>query len=357
MNRKMSGKILLAIALTAFLTRTASSQDTGLPPLGADAIQQLGNVVSKYDKFTDKSKIELALQVRGTSLNGMFLTVFCVYSGRAVPVNAKAHIGLAVIGDAYKFEQNNKIIFLIDGDRQVYDPQRFPTQMTNGKVLEFLLIPREFNVDQLAAVAKAATVEGRLGGYDEFQLTASQRATLADFVDKMRGGSETILSGPTARVELPSNFSYSRQLGEQTGLPYYTLMPDDEAMANDAAEGKVFQALGVMVQPAMNKFGLALVNAQTQYQLHINKAKGAVITLGQEVFRIPEYEIALRKEVGRLKFETAAIKISQELFTKLLKSDRVTIQCGSVIYELDQDNIEALKYLGQQIAGEPKLKN
>ena len=56
-------------------------------------------------------------------------------------------------------------------------------------------------------------------------------------------------------------------------------------MASDAAEGKVFQALGVMVQPAMNKFGLALVNAQTQYQLHINKAKGAVITLGQEVFR------------------------------------------------------------------------
>jgi hypothetical protein len=352
----MSRKILLAIALIAFWAPTATSQDTGLPPLGADAIQHIGNVVSKYDKFTDKSKIELALQVRGTTQNGMFLTVFCVYSGRVVPVNAKAHIGLAVIGDVYKFEQNNKIIFLIDGDRQVYDPQRFPTEMTNGKVLEFLLIPREFNVDQMAAVAKAATVEGRLGGYDEFQLTATQRATLAEFADKMRGGSETIVSGP-ARIELPSNFSYRRQLGEQTGLPYYSLMPDDEAMANDAAEGKVFQALGVMAQPGMNIFGLALINAQTQYQLHINKAKGAVITVGREVFRIPEYEIALRKEVGRLKFETAGIKISPDLFARLLKSDQITIQCGSVIYELDQDNIEALKYLGQQIAVEPRPKN
>jgi hypothetical protein len=352
----MSRKILFAIALTAFLTQTATSQDAGLPPLGADAIQHLGTVVSKYDKFTDKSKIELALQVRGTYLNGMFFTVFCVYSGGVVPVNARAHVGLAVIGDSYKFEENNKIIFLINGDRQVYDPQRFPSQITNGKVLEFLLIPREFNVDQMAVLAGAATVEGRLGGYDEFQLTATQRATLAEFVDKMRGGSEAS-SGPTGRVELPSNFSYSRQLGEQTGLPYYSLMPDDEAMANDAAEGKVFQALGVMAQPAANKFGLALINAQTQYQLHINKTKGAIITVGREVFRIPEYEIALMKEVGRLKFETAAIKISSELFAKLLKSDQVTIQCGSVIYELDQNNIDALKYLGQQIAAEPKSKN
>jgi hypothetical protein len=353
----MSRITLVTIALTVFLTQAASSQDTGLPPLGADAIQHLDNIVSKYDKFTDKSKIELAIQVRGTSMNGMFLTVFCVYSGRVVPVNAKAYIGLAVIGDAYKFEENNKIILLIDGNRQVYDPQRFPTRMRTGKVLEFLLIPREFNADQMAAVARAAKVEGRLGGYDEFQLTATQRATLAEFVDKMRGGSEALLSGPTRPIELPSNFSYTRQLGEQTGLPYYTLMPDDEAMASDAKEGKVFQALGVMVQPAMNKFGLALINAQTQYQLHINKTKGAVITLGQEVFRIPEYEIASRKDVGRLKIETAAIKIPYDVFAKLLKSDRVTIQCGSVIYELDQDNIEALKYLGQQIAAEPKPKN
>jgi len=259
----MNRKILLATALTVFLTQAGSSQDTGLPPIGSDAIQHLGNVVSKYDKFTDKSKIELAIQVRGTSLNGMFLTVFCVYSGRVVPVNAKAYIGLAAIGDQYKFEQNNKIIFLIDGDRQVYDPQRFPTRMSDGKVLEFLLIPRDFNADQMAVVARAATVEGRLGGYDEFRLTATQRSTLAEFVEKMRGGSEALLSDSTRPIELPSNFSYTRQLGEQTGVPYYTVMPNDEAMASDAEEGKVFQALGAMVQPAINKFGLALINAQT----------------------------------------------------------------------------------------------
>ena len=352
----MTTKISLALFLTLAFGQIIASQDAGLPPLGADAIEHLGSVVSKYDKFTDKSKLELALQVKGTFLNGVFFTAVCVYSGQVVPTNAKVVLGLAVVGDEYRYEKNNKIIFLVDGERQVYDPQRFPLPMSNGKGLELLLIPREFSAGELVALAGARRLEGRLGSYDEFEIGSVQRATLKEFVDKMRGASEALGYTPSVNspIELPSNFRYRRELGEQTGLPFYTLMPDEDAMAADAEKGNVFQALGVMAQPTANKFGLALINAQTQYQLHINQSKGAYLTLGKELIHIPEYQILLRKEIGKLKMETAAITISNEIFSKLLKSDQITVQCGSVIYELDQDNIDALKYLAQQIGKDAK---
>ena len=133
-------------------------------------------------------------------------------------------------------------------------------------------------------------------------------------------------------------------------------MPEDEAMAADAEKGNVFQALGVIAQPAANKVGLTLINAQTQYQLHINQTKGAYITIGTEVIHIPYYQVLQKRDIGKLKMETAAIKISNDILWKLVKADRVTVQCGMVIYELDQDNIDALKYLAAQIEKDTKTK-
>ena len=356
-NRKTSTRrISLVILLVFTCAPLALSQDAGLPPLGKDAIEHLGQVVRKYDKFTDKSKIELALKVKGDYLNGTFLIALCVFNGQIVPTNAKAVLGVAAVGDKYEFETNNKIILLADDQRQVYDPQRFVFTLDNGKVLELLLISRGFSADELLALAGAQKLEGRAGSYDEFAVSPAQRQTLQEFVSRMRPPSE----GPgsvaaTARViELPSNFRYRRELGEVTGLPVYILMPEDEAMEADAQRGNVFQALGVLAQPEANKVGLTLINAQTQYQLQINQTKGAYITIGTEVIHIPDYQVLLKRDIGKLKMETAAIKISNDILWKLVKADRITVQCGMVVYELDQDNIDALKYLAAQIEKDGK---
>lgn len=349
-------KIPLIISVLFVCASPAVAQDTGLPPLGKDAIQHVGQVVSKYDKFTDKSKIELALQVEGEYLDGMFLVAVCVFSGQIVPANAKVVLGVAAVGDKYRFETKNKIILLADNQRQVYDPQRYPSTLSNGKVLELLLIPREFSADELLTLASAQKLEGRAGSYDEFEVSAAQRQTLQEFVSRMRPRSEAAGSAAsTARaIELPSNFRYRRELGETTGLPVYILMPEEEAMEADGEKGNVFQALGVIAQPAANKVGLTLVNAQTQYQLNINQTKGAYLTIGTEVIHIPDYQVLLKRDVGKLKIETAAIKISNDILWKLVKADRITVQCGMVIYELDQDNIDALKYLAAQIEKDAK---
>ena len=160
-QRILDRSILVGILVVFICAVRALSQDAGLPPLGKDAIEHLGKVVSKYDKFTDKSKIELALKVKGDDLNGTYLVVLCVFNGQTVPTNAKAVLGVAAVGDKNKFETNNKIILLADDQRQIYDPQRFTFSLDSGKVLELLLISRGFTADELLTLANATNLEGK----------------------------------------------------------------------------------------------------------------------------------------------------------------------------------------------------
>lgn len=351
-------KCILLILMLLFSTSAALAQDAGLPPIGKDAILHVGQVVSKYDKFTDKSKIELAMPVKdgGQGKRGLYLFALCIYSGQVVPGNAKVVLGVVSIADKYKFESNSKIIFLVDGQRQVYEPQRFPTVTDDGLVIELLLIQREFTVDELLKVANSTSFAGRAGGYEEFEVSAYRKRTLLNFATLMRARPDSASSGSASvpLIELPSNFHFVRELGEDTGLPVYTLTPDDDAMAAAGLNGEEFQALGVLAQPEANKVGLIFYNATAQYQLQINQTKGFHLTADKEAFHLPTYRIMNQRVSGRLKLEAAAVQITNEILFKLLKADRVTAQCGMVVYELDRDNIEALKYLATQIEKDAK---
>lgn len=337
-------------------TSGISAQDAGLPPLGKDAIEHVGQVISKYDRFTDKSKIELALRVKGEYLDGLYLVAFCIYSGQVVPDNAKVILGIVSVGDKFKFETSNKIILLVDGQRQSYDPERFPRTSDGGTVIELLLLKREFSVDELLKMVNATEFAGRAGGYEEFEVSAGQKKTLMEFAQRMQARPDPVGSGVrrSPLIELPSNFHYVRELGKDTGLPIHTLTPDNEAMAAAAANGEEFQALGVIAQPEANKVGLIFFNAARQYQLQISQAKGFHLIVEKEVFDIPSYLLSEQREFGKLKFEMAGIQISTELLWKLVKAEHVTAQCGSVVYELDRDNIEALKYLATQMEKDAK---
>jgi hypothetical protein len=348
--------VLLAFVLSCLVAVPASAQDAGLPPLGKDAIEHVGQVVSKYDKFTDKSKIELALLVKGEELNGIYLVAFCIYSGQVVPDNAKVVLGVLSVNDKFKFETNNKIILLADGQRQVYDPQRFQSATDNGTIIELLLIPREFSVDELLTLASSSSFAGRAGGYDEFDVGAGQKRTLLEFARRMQPRSDQTNSDAqrVPLIELPSNFHYNRELGKDTGLAVYTLTPDDETMAAATANGEEFQALGVLAQPDAKKVGLIFYSAARQFQLQINQAKGFYLTMDKEVVHVPTYLITGQREAGKLKMEVAGVQISNEVLWKLLRAEHVTAQCGMVVYELDRDNIEALRYLAIQIEKDAK---
>lgn len=157
------------------------------------------------------------------------------------------------------------------------------------------------------------------------------------------------LSLNTLAQELPVNFEFKRETGQETGIPYFILMPRLEAITYDAMRGSTFEALGAMVQPERNKYGLLFFNAKEEYQLHLQKEKNVVLQIDGEEFKIPEYILGERKVVGRLKMETATIVIDKKIFEKLVKADDVIIRVGSIAYNLDQDNIDALHYYSAEL--------
>lgn len=158
-----------------------------------------------------------------------------------------------------------------------------------------------------------------------------------------------LLSLQTFAQELPPNFEFKRETGQVTGVPLFILIPRDEAIMYDAMRGSTFEALGALTQPERNKYGLMFINAKADYQLHLQKEKGVVLKIDGEDFKIPEYTTSVRRVVGLLKIETATIVIDQKIFEKLAKASDVIIQVGIVIYNLDQDNIDALHYYAAEI--------
>lgn len=148
---------------------------------------------------------------------------------------------------------------------------------------------------------------------------------------------------------LPSNFTYKRETGQETGVPIFTLVADTDAIAYDGANGNTFEALGALVQPERDKYGLMFLNAKKTYELQSQKAKGVTLTIDGEKFEIKTYSIVAKNIVGKLRMEFAAIVIDKNMFDKLVKANDVIIRVGKVIYNLDQDNIDAFQYFGKEI--------
>jgi hypothetical protein len=157
------------------------------------------------------------------------------------------------------------------------------------------------------------------------------------------------LAIPSLAQELPINFEFKRETGQETGVPLFILIPRTEAMEYDANRGSTFEGLGMLTQPERDKYGLVFFNAKADYQLSTQKEKGVMLQIDGEDFKIPEYKIVNQAIVGRLKIESSAIAIDKKIYEKLVKANDITIRVGIVIYNLDQDNIDALHYYGAQV--------
>lgn len=149
--------------------------------------------------------------------------------------------------------------------------------------------------------------------------------------------------------ELPSNFEFKRETGQETGIPFFHIVPSTESVAYDAGLGNTFEALGVIAQPERDKYGVMLMNAKPTYQLSTGKNKSCTLIIDEEKFEYPRFTLGAKNIVGKLRIETVAFQIDRNTFEKLAKGDDITIRCGIVSYNLDQDNIDALRYLANEI--------
>jgi hypothetical protein len=159
-----------------------------------------------------------------------------------------------------------------------------------------------------------------------------------------------IISAAGFAQELPSNFTYKRETSEDTGLPFFSLMPDENAMAYDAMRGSTFEALGAMVEPESDIYGLVFVNAKKTYEFTLSRDKSCLLRIDAAEFKYARYTPTFKTKIGQLRIESVAFKINADVYKKIVAANDVFVRCGRTNYSLDQDNIDALRYFGTEVA-------
>lgn len=159
------------------------------------------------------------------------------------------------------------------------------------------------------------------------------------------------LSLPSLTQNLPPNFEYKRETGHDTGVPVFRLGPSPVAMAYDAERGESFEALAALVQPERDKFGVILFNCKRQRQLSESTDKTVVFILDgvKNTFKTPYTVMPQTISKGELTVEMAGLQISRQTFLDLLKAKDISVQFGKALYNLDKDNIAALRYFASEI--------
>jgi hypothetical protein len=158
--------------------------------------------------------------------------------------------------------------------------------------------------------------------------------------------------------ELPSNFFIKRETDQQTGNPIFLLSAHPDSIAYDAVNGNTFEALGAVVQPDIGKYVITLMNAKKAYQMTTGRDKSCSVTIDAENFSYPKFIWGAggRARAGKLRIETVLFAVKRDVFDKLLEGNDIRIRCGSVRYNLDQDNIDALRYFGREVAADSERR-
>lgn len=204
----------------------------------------------------------------------------------------------------------------------------------------FAAMPSPSATPSLEPSVEPSTTATPTGGADS-EHENSQSLTISD---------EPLNAHGVVVQELPGNFRFKRETGQETGVPVFILVPREEAMAYDAERGNTFEAVGMLCQPEREKFGILFFNAKEQLQLQGQEQKGVLLRIDGEEFKFAEYLPQKAEQAGKLKIEGATIAIDRKIFEKMVKADDIFIRVGAAMYSLDQDNIDALHYYGAEIA-------
>lgn len=164
-----------------------------------------------------------------------------------------------------------------------------------------------------------------------------------------------------AQTKLPRTFIFKKE-NSSKGLMgsgallgrFYALEPAGYETYDKGT--KAHQALGASTFPKSNIAALLFINAQNERQLSAQKDKTAVITYDSVQIKDLQYEDIGQTETddSAIKTEGAAVSISFEDFSRIMKANRVTIKFGAVTYQLTRDNLAAFRYMSEQIEKDSK---
>lgn len=157
---------------------------------------------------------------------------------------------------------------------------------------------------------------------------------------------------------LSSSFSFTRE-ANKAGTTDYVLKPMiDEIHKKIGGADKPYQVLGAVARPTTDGAVLVFANAQTESQLYSQTNRGVSIKAGSLEVKNLEYELAAQSEDNApTKLEIANVLITFKDFQKIAGAKSVTVKFGSVAYQLDKDNLDALHYMAAEIEKDQNKTN
>lgn len=149
--------------------------------------------------------------------------------------------------------------------------------------------------------------------------------------------------------DLPSVFDFRRETGQVSGAPIFSLTVNVEAATFDMARGSTFEALGLLVQPDRNKYGILFFNAKKTYEFAGSRDKTCSLQIDGTTHNFAKATPLSKGPAGKLRLETVMINVDKEIFWQLMQADDILARCGKVLYNLDQANIDAFRYFAAEV--------
>jgi hypothetical protein len=177
---------MLLLFLFILLPVSAASQVNSLPPIAKDALLNPGVIMTGYDRFTDKSKIEFIAPLQGDIKSGLSLFVLCTYDGRRTSPDLFGRITLMMFSEKPS-HKDEAVIFLIDSERVEITPNYQTSQIAENLYVELLILPAPLNAKHFRELSEARSFKGRVGGFLEFEINHEARKLFAEFAKKMDG--------------------------------------------------------------------------------------------------------------------------------------------------------------------------
>jgi hypothetical protein len=157
---------------------------------------------------------------------------------------------------------------------------------------------------------------------------------------------------------LSSSFSFSREPNRAGSIDYVLKPIVDEIHKKIGGPDRAYQALGALARPKNLAAVLLFANAQRESQLSTQSDKSVFIKAGSLEFNYPEYVLAAKSESeSPIRLEIANVLISLQDFLKIATANSVSVKFGAVTYQLDKDNLEALRHMATEIETDQKKTN
>ncbi|HWN11752.1 MAG TPA: hypothetical protein VNO50_21175 [Pyrinomonadaceae bacterium] len=156
------------------------------------------------------------------------------------------------------------------------------------------------------------------------------------------------VSAVSAQVPYPS-LAFTRESNSE-GSTDYVLRPKVEEIQKKAGGvDKPYQIVGVLARPAKAMAVLLFLNAQKEIQFDPQANSRVVITVdGVELPRL-QYELTATTDSDVIKLQIANVMIPLKDLQRIAKGASVTLKIGSVVHQIEKDNLSALRYLTAEI--------